>query len=190
MIIIHIDTQDDTFDFHHIYDGFRGIYLYNPTRASIDLALSEHYMDTVLLIGHGSRDGLFGVEEGSMAIDKDNVDLLRDRTVIGVWCYAAEFADIYNLTGFFTSMYISNMQEALMFNLYRGEDEDITDETIRNENIRFSIALHDLIRDNVPVSEWVGQLQDQCNKMVPFVVFNHEALYSNTDSDVVITDFQ
>lgn len=189
MIIIHIDTQDDTFDFSHIYAGFRGIYLYNPTRNAIDLALSEHYMDTVLLIGHGSRDGLFGVEEGSMAIDKDNVALLRDRTVIGVWCYAAEFADIYNLTGFFTSMYISNMQEALMFRMDEDLDSDLI---IHNENVRFSSFLNNLINERVPLCEWPQRLWDMHNdyeRLFPFIRFNHEALFVNTDPDVVITDF-
>lgn len=186
MIIIHIDKEDDTKVFRHCYTGIKGYFLYNPTRDVIDFTLKEHPMDTVMLIGHGSRDGLFGYEPNTMAIDKDNANLLFDRIVIGVWCFAAEFADIHNLRGFFTSMFISNMQEALMFNMYKNLHE----EDLPEENERFAKEINEMIRTNAPVCRWVELLQEGCHRNIPFVRFNYEALYTNVDSDTIITDYQ
>lgn len=189
MVIIHIDTTEDTFDFNRCYNGLRGFFLYNPTRDAVELALREHPMDTVMLLGHGSRDGLFGYEPGTMAIDKDNVNLLFGRPVIGIWCFASEFADRYNLTGFFTSMFISNMSEAIMFRLDQNYNGTLNDDTIVEENRRFGDEINQMIRTNAPVCRWPLLLQEGCHRDIPFVRFNYECLYSNVDSDFVISDY-
>ena len=186
MIIIHIDKEDDTKAFRNCYTGIKGYFLYNPTRDIIDFTLKEHPIDTVMLIGHGSRDGLFGYDPNTMAIDKDNVNLLFGRIVIGIWCFAADFADVHNLNGFFTSMFISNTQEALMFNMYKNLHE----EDLPEENKRFSDEINKMIRTEAPLCRWVELLQEGCHRKIPFVRFNYEALYVNVSPDVVISDYK
>jgi hypothetical protein len=104
-------------------------------------------------------------------ISSKDVDLLRKRNVIGLWCYAGNFADKYGLHGFFTSMFISNVNEAINLN-FNATKEDIT-----SENIKFAVSINALLRRQVPYSAWVMNLQEIASfSDLPFVHYNYEAL--------------
>lgn len=168
---IIIDSRPDCKDFRYLYTGFDGTILINPTQRAIHHLLF-HSRNTLLLSGHGSPDGLFNHDWSRFAISKRDVRFLKLRKVIGLWCYASEFADTYNLHGFFTSMFISTPDEAKAYWM-----KDATPELITSENIKFSKAVNSLIMDEVPMSEWTDRLQSTVNKNSPdFVRFNYEAL--------------
>ena len=68
--------------------------------------------DLVIMLGHGNQYGLFsrpnknGKYERFLITDR-HVQFLRDKTCIGIWCHADQFAEKYGLHGLFSGMIIS-----------------------------------------------------------------------------------
>ncbi len=176
MLVIHIISRDDTRDFDVLYRHLDARVMINPSRGEARRAIMDE-SDTVMLIGHGTEHGLFNHRLNGYVIDSGMVQLLRERTVIGIWCYAGNFADRYDLRGFFTSNFISNVDELLEcgFEMFDGADD-----VIRSENVRFAENVNRMLTNSTPMSEWVDTLW-RCveNSDRQFVLYNHEALYYN-----------
>lgn len=69
--------------------------------------------DRIIMLGHGSEDGLFDFEHKRMIIDSDYVQLLREKDCICIWCNANEFVEKYKLTcSLYSGMIISDVDEA------------------------------------------------------------------------------
>ena len=111
MIAVFVNSMADTATFAPLFKDIEGIYLYNPTREELEKVLAENPTETFMCLGHGSPRGLFSADMHGFLLDRDNVHLLQNRNVIGIWCYASDFARTHNLRGFFTYMFISNAQE-------------------------------------------------------------------------------
>lgn len=172
MIVVHVGTLPDSARLEACYKDLKDVtVLRDPRKSEVKRVLREHPNETVMLLGHGSSQGLFNGTMDGYLVGPNDVWLLRDRTVIGIWCYAAEFADRYGLHGFFTSMFISNLEEAIMNSFYNVEEKEIT-----RELKLFCDRIHHLVRTNTPLSEWVKYLQDRANIFEGFVRFNYEAL--------------
>lgn len=172
MIIIHVDSFEDTARLKRVYNNLDGnVILYNPTRKDVEKELSINDDNTILLLGHGSSMGLFNKDWSGYVFDWRLAKKVRDRKVIGIWCHASEFADRLELHGFFTSMFISNLSEALAFGFHKNTNEDIL-----NEVDFFSEKINELIKNDVPMENWVAILQDCCHKEKDYVRFNYEAL--------------
>ena len=173
MIVIHIDSQKDTAFLKKCYEGIDDtIVLVNPTREEIDKTLKENPNERVMMLGHGSSSGLFGTGWKGEAIDYKNAELLKGRECIGIWCYAKNFGRNYGLKGYFTSMFISNGGEAKSFGY-----KDATEEDVFNEVAIFAERVNTLIKNDVPLSEWVEKLQSEADYSKEFVEFN----YSNME---------
>lgn len=169
--VIFISSLPDTDEFKPILEGLDANLLVNPSRGKIRAMLRENFDRPLIIFGHGTERGLLTTDWKGYLIDGKMVDMLRKRkSIIGCWCFAGNFADKYGLHGFFTSMFISNMDEALEF----GFQTDA--ETISRENAAFAKTLGKLIADGTPMSEWVGILQGGCHKDIPFVRYNYEAM--------------
>ena len=113
MIVVFVNSMEDTATFSRLYDGLEGvILLYNPTREEVENELRKRPTERLMCLGHGSSRGLFSHDFKGYIIDRDTTPLLRTREMIGIWCYASDFARLNNLRGFFTYMFISNPQEA------------------------------------------------------------------------------
>lgn len=171
MIVIHIDSQKDTTFLKKCYEGIEDtIVLYNPNVEEVNKALKENTDARVMMLGHGSPSGLFSKDWKGDVISKKNVDLLKGRECIGIWCYAKTFARRYALKGFFTSMFISNEGEAKSFG-YKATEEEVFKEVEV-----FAERVHGLIADGTPLDEWVEILQDSADYDKPFVKYNYDAL--------------
>lgn len=169
---IIINTAEDTKDFECLTHGFEevGNILINPSKSAVRRLLRSSTNDLVLF-GHGDENGLYNVRMDGYIIGSKDVDLLRKRNVIGIWCYAGNFADKYGLHGFFTSMFISNINEAIVLNF------DAAQEEIKSENIKFAVSINALLRRQIPYSDWVMNLQEIASfSDLPFVHYNYEAL--------------
>lgn len=174
MIVIHIDTMADTAGLKKVYEGLDNVtLLYNPTYDDVCEELERNPDPLVMCLGHGTPNGLFGEGFWGNVVDGTMTDLLKDRKMIGIWCYASEFGKTYNLHGFFTSMFISNFGEALMMGY--GFD-DITDEEIFGETDLFCNKVNTFLRDGVPMDQWVGLLQAGCHKEKGYVKYNYDGL--------------
>ena len=153
MIVLHIDTQEDTHVLTSLYDGLSNTKVFvNPTRDEIESVLSGNRTETLMCCGHGSQFGLFGFMD-EYIIDGKNVDLLKGRDVIGIWCYASLFAEKHKLRGFFTYMFISNPTECGWYNMNDGEDYDFCN----MQNVKFSQQVNVFVKNSVPLNEWVDK---------------------------------
>ena len=173
VLVIDMQTKDDNIFQSRVYDGLKDVFVMrNPDRSDFNNAFKDiKPWDLVILMGHGDRFGLYNKDWTGYIVDAHNVHHLKDVDVIGFWCYAAEFADLNGLHGFFTSMFISNFSEAEMMGF-----PDTVPSTVDTENVRFADSLRKLLVDGVPLSEFPIRLQELCNRNLPFVRFNYEGL--------------
>ena len=177
MLVIHIISTEDTNDFSGIYDGLDATILINPsTRIAREAIVDEQ--DTIVLIGHGTDYGLLNKNLNGYFIDSGWVNLLRNKTIIGIWCNASNFADRYDLMGFFTSMFISNAQELIDCGF---QTFDNCDEVIRIQNQIFASRINQLLSANTPSRDWATILFDSLDNEESFVYYNYEAMYSTEE---------
>lgn len=105
-------------------------------------------------------------------IDADNVDLLRDREIIGIWCYASDFATKYKLRGFFTYMFVSNPSEARFLSF--GEH---TTEEVDEQNIHFCNQINRFLNEGVEPQNFIENLE--YDDSINFVHFNYSNMIYN-----------
>ena len=172
MIAVFVNSMADTATFAPLFKDIEGIYLYNPTREELEKVLIENPTETFMCLGHGTSRGLFSADMRGYLLDRDNVHLLKDRDVIGIWCYASDFARLNNLRGFFTYMFISNSQE-VSFHGFGIE----TDEFVFEQNQRFASKVNELIKNETPMEYWKEILFNSANRVdVDFVNYNYSNL--------------
>jgi len=73
--------------------------------------------ERVMMLGHGSPSGLFSVgcfpETNGYIIDYSMVELLvQKRDNVFIWCNSDSFVNLYGLKGFYSGMFISEVDEA------------------------------------------------------------------------------
>ena len=90
--------------------------------------------DRILMMGHGSPAGLFSVGQFPDAypyiFDESMVDMLQDKITVYIWCNADKFVQRHSLYGFYTGMFISEVNEALYFNFWNLDNlERLIDES-------------------------------------------------------------
>lgn len=181
MIAVFVNSMADTATFAPLFRDIEGISLYNPTRAELEKVLAENPSETFMCLGHGSPRGLFSADMHGFLLDRDNVHLLANRDIIGIWCYASDFARIHNLRGFFTYMFISNPQECL-YNRCGSYDNEF----VYEQNRLFAERVRGLITENRPMEEWVDYLYESCDYKIDFVDFNYSNLsYFDGESNYV-----
>jgi hypothetical protein len=104
--------------------------------------------DRIMMMGHGDAKGLLGIgfdawPECFRIIDDSMVEVLRDKECIFIWCFANMFVESNNLSGFYTGMFISEVQEAIHFELV-----NTTEKEIEMSNDIFSISVADMMTEN------------------------------------------
>ena len=171
MIVIHIDSKQDTAFLKKCYEGIDNlILLYNPTKDEVNKTLQDNPDEDVMMLGHGSPFGLFSCDWKGDVIDASNAHLLKGRNCIGIWCWANKFAENYGLKGYFTSMFISNEGEARSFG-YKADDKEVFEEVEF-----FAKSVNTLVKDHCPYEEWVGKLRSIANVNKPFVKYNYDGM--------------
>ncbi len=127
--------------------------------------------DTLMMLGHGNRYGLFSKPNGKGVFERRLVDhrhvmFLRGKTCIGIWCHADEFAYKYKLHGLFSGMIISELQEAI--------DNKIpaTKEEIDAEMEKFTLRLKYCI-ENYPLEEVPQRMLDLDDTKSVLTRFNY-----------------
>lgn len=171
MIAVFVNSMADTATFAPLFKDIEGISLYNPTREELEKVLAENPTETFMCLGHGSPRGLFSADMHGFLLDRDNVHLLQNRNVIGIWCYASDFARVHNLRGFFTYMFISNAQECSY-----NKCGNYGNEVVYEQNRLFAEKVRGLIAENRPMEEWVDYLYESCESSLDFVDFNYSNL--------------
>ena len=131
--------------------------------------------DTIMMLGHGTRFGLFSVPDKKgvfrrRLIDDRHVQFLRDKTCIGIWCHANQFADDYKLHGLFSGMIISELQETEEFSITTTKEE------IDLEMVKFTQRLKDCI-DRYELKEIPMRMRDLDDVKSELTTFNYSNLY-------------
>jgi hypothetical protein len=85
------------------------------------------------MLGHGLPGGL--LEGFKQVIDDSYAEILKTKFCIGIWCYACEFFEKHQLTGYYSGMMISEVAEAQLFGIVASE-EDIK---VSNESASFEL---------------------------------------------------
>ena len=108
----------------------------------------ESEEDTLIVCGHGTEDGCLS-PHFDYTLSSSNKDMIRAKRFIGIWCNASTFAKKNNVPGFFSSMFISNTDEAG----YMGID-NVDEERIKESERKFVNTLNSLLRNNIPMEKW------------------------------------
>lgn len=145
-LVIHPNDPSTRF-LDVLYKGRPGTYVLmteKDSNSKIDEALRSNEYDRIMMLGHGSEDGLFAPSGkdmfGRCIISAKNVQGLRlHKNLIGIWCNSNIFADKYHLEGLFSGMVISELIEAVTWSVPTSEDE------LMNHRQQWAVDLSDAI---------------------------------------------
>jgi hypothetical protein len=178
MLVIHIISKEDTNDFSGIYEGLENTtVLINPKKSECKKAIINE-KERIIFIGHGTAWGLLNQRLDGFIVDSNMVQFLRGKDIIGIWCNASDFGDRYNLTGFFTSMFISNTDELVDCGFQIFED---CDEEIKKQNKIFASRINQFLTANTPSKEWEMKLYNSLENEKEFVYYNYETMHSTKE---------
>ena len=132
--------------------------------------------DEIWLLGHGCGEfGLLDMKSRFGVLNivgSQHVQFLRDKLVIGIFCNANMFAERYGLTGLFTGMIISEMQEAIDWNVKTDEEE------LFLENMFFANNLNSCIKYCKSLKEVPEMMRKYIQEnSSPLVRFNYESVF-------------
>jgi len=163
-LVIH--PADESTEFLNvIYQGTDWTILsQNISDHSLRKLISEH--DRIIMLGHGFPGGLFG--NGRIMINESHADLLRPKTLVGIWCFANRFFEPNGLTGIYSDMIVSEPQEAELFGV------DYTEQQIHQSNRMFAMAVRDAIVSDEPISTFKEMYRSNTN---PVINWNQDNFY-------------
>lgn len=129
----------------------------------------------IMMLGHGNQYGLFSTPDKNgnykrFLITDRHVQFLRDKTCIGIWCHANKFAERYGLHGLFSGMIISELQEAIDYNI------PATKEEIDLELKRFTLRLKECI-DRYGLAETPMRMRELNDVKSELTTFNYNNLF-------------
>ena len=122
ILIIH-PKDATTYDFKQMYQNLsHSQVVTSHSKNRVRLALRDTDAKVIVFCGHGTQDGLLSpsVKQGNKLFDANNkrflfdvsmLYLLKGKTVLFFWCYANVFTQRYNLKGFASGMFISDLNE-------------------------------------------------------------------------------
>ena len=171
-LVIH--STDPSTDFlKEIYrDKDYTVINHNPSNKELIQAIKSH--GRIMMMGHGVPQGLIG--HGKLIINSSYIYLLRGKLCVGIWCNADQFFKRYNLQGFFTGMFISEVGEARV-NLIETTQEKVTysNEYFASEFRKYEnmICVHQLIKSHYNSFD------------CPVIQFNNDRLYENNMNAIV-----
>lgn len=179
-LIIH--PQDNTTNF------LKRIYEDLPNRTVITGGVHENELveliekhERVMMMGHGSSFGLFRTPSfreipTEYVINKKHVELLQKKEEsVFIWCNADMFVNFYELKGFYTGMFISEVNEAYYCGLL-GTTQDIVDES--NYGFTNIIKRHITENNNV-IHEKVKNEYGLLSENNPVAFYNNLRLFKN-----------
>ena len=116
-------------------------------REEINRAI-ESEEETLIVCGHGTEDGCLS-PYFDYTLSSSNKDMIRAKRFIGIWCNALTFAKKNNVSGFFSSMFITNTVEAD----YMGMG-NVGEERIKESEMKFVNILNSFLKNNIPMEKW------------------------------------
>jgi len=184
-LIIH--PQDQTTDFlKPVYENvpLKTVITGGVTREELGVLIESH--DRIMMMGHGSPAGLLAVGQfpgaGLFIVDHRLMAVLeKKKNSIFIWCNADHFVEYYELDGFYSGMFVSEVQEATMMGL-----TDISQVLIDQSNDWFSLAAGRHINEPNPetICEKVKREYSVLATTNPVAEFNHNRLFYRINHDL------
>ncbi len=149
--------------------------LITERNTSSDVQRAIRADNVIMMLGHGNEYGLFSKSDKNgdyrrFLITDRHVQFLRDKTCIGIWCYANKFAEKYRLHGLFTGMIISELQEAIDLGVPATKDE------INKEMEKFTIRLKDCV-ETYRLEQTPLRMREMDDVQSELTKFNYGNLY-------------
>lgn len=166
-LVIHPD--DPTTDFLcEIYKGKGYNVIDDPFTGNDTIAelIKDH--KRIIALGHGCDFGLYGGLE--MMINSSLVSLLVEKELFFIWCNADQFVKEHQLKGFYSGMFISEVQEAQLYNIETDQS------TISRSNSLFAALLGKHL-DSANGDILIPLKQEYYIENDPVVTFNRNRLY-------------
>ena len=142
-LVIHPDDRSTDFLKPIYADIKRKTVIVKDTSRDKLLALIRSH-DTIIMLGHGSPNGLFnvsGIGKGVMVIGDYMVEELRGKQLIAIWCNCDKFIERHGLSALYSGMFISEVSEARYCGV-QG-DQAMVDES----NSTFAVLLGNMLSD-------------------------------------------
>lgn len=175
MLVIH--PKDRSTDFlSAIYENAEGVTCLRGEESRKSLTSILYHRpagETFLLLGHGSPDGLFRKEEDGYHcyVGRSMAYCLRRHPVIGIWCHANLFAETTRLHGLFTGMVVSEMEEAIQYEVKTTEEE------LERENLRFAENLRRVLDEGGTFKDMRESLMRSWRPDSELTSFNYSSIY-------------
>lgn len=153
MIVVHANDPTTKFlsKLYETREDVTVLITEKSTNGAVRRALKAD--DVIMMLGHGNRYGLFSTPNQKgvflrLLIDDSHTQFLRGKTCIGIWCHADEFAYKYKLHGLFSGMIISELQEAIEYNITATKEE--IDAEMEKFAFRLKYCIENFALEEVP----------------------------------------
>ncbi len=175
-LIIHPSDNSTAF-LKPIYEGIedKTVITHGKRRDEIIELIENH--DRVMMMGHGSPSGLFGIGfERMFVIDSGLVEHLNKKeNNVFIWCNADRFVERYKLKGFYSGMFISEVGEAYYCGLPKTP-QSVVDES----NDEFARMLGECFTDKKQLNESYNIVKNSYGELAKNNIvakYNYERLY-------------
>lgn len=134
--------------------------------------------ERIIMMGHGCQYGLLsmGNFKGSeLIIDTKSVPFLKRKNNIFIWCNADQFVDYFDLKGFYTGMFISEIEEAMDCGI---DFDDCSQVNIDESNNTFTNIVKNYVNDDYK-SIYDNVLKEYrfIAEKNPIALYNYNRLY-------------
>ncbi|HPR13676.1 MAG TPA: hypothetical protein PLV06_14915 [Bacteroidales bacterium] len=177
-LVIH--PHDPTTEF------LKPVYAHVPQRTVITGGVTREELvglidchDRIMMMGHGSPAGLLAVGQfpgaGIFIVDHRLMPVLeKKKNSIFIWCNADHFVEYYELDGFYSGMFVSEVHEAGMMGL-----TDIDQVLVDQSNAWFSLTAGRHMNEVSPerICENVKREYGILTTTNPVALYNHERLF-------------
>ena len=180
MLVIH-PKDKTTAMLSALYDGLEA-QVVADYRTTNEMGRLLHHVSTqerIMLLGHGSDKGLFFRADDSkdefdkIIVSHSHAYHLRKHggNIVAVWCNADQFARAEGLHGLFTGMIVSELNEALLYQVKTTQEE------LNRENVKLARRLRALIDERIPLSEIPKRMLAMDDVHSPLTTFNYKNFY-------------
>ena len=173
ILIVH-PFDESTNVLERVYNGcaYDVLHRRNLTRVEVESAIESGSYDRVVLLGHGTPEGLCNMWTGSYVFDRGsykNKVAPRGIETIATWCNANEFFLKFDepKDTFSTGMFISEQREARRYFV-----EEIEDEVIEKQFRLFADVLR--VAVTLPIDQVRTYIDENYVGLDPITRFNRE----------------
>lgn len=135
--------------------------------------------ERIMLLGHGSDKGLFSRDNDEqdlfdrLLVYHPHAYFLRKHgsNIVALWCNADLFARKEGLHGLFSGMIISELNEALAYEVPTTQNE------LNEENVKLARRLRTLLDESIPLNDIPQRMFELNDTHTPLTDFNYSHFY-------------